>query len=541
MNKKQIFQLSVALVSLWLFFELLTHTSPAPLVFNRYSLGYLVLLCLVVPLILLVNFLVYRYQFRAIRILLKNTIAILGILVVIEILGQFYAWFHPSYDVLTLEPNNKLGWTLPPNLEFHYTGNEWYAREYSALNRINSLGFRDLERSEEKEEGVIRVGVLGASMITSKENSFEDTVPQILEKKLNDHFGRKNSKRFEVLNFGGDAYGMGQPLIVYSEIARKFNLDFVVFYVADELHFWKTVGSGVCWALNDVVGEVLSLEGEKKKVCYDVRPVFYIPENSFAELDAIFSLKLFQDFLIQVGKMKKQSTSFTWEEYNRVIKEQTEAIRLEDVQRIVQKMKSIGLTLYPPKDFEQFKKDRDEVIKNLYAGGKVAKRKTKLFLHTKFSEIKTAFKVAQNQSRKREMVTKGLLTKYAPDNPNMPGLGNKNYPKFEHVIFANLKILSLLNDLVEADNTKFGIADAVPFLTDGRLLKLPSFIVSDILQKFSKIYNIGYMPVGESLNERKKVGEVLQWKYDPHLNKKANMVIAEGMFQWVKKEIEGKK
>ncbi len=466
---------------------------------------------------------------------------IFGILIIIEISGQVYAWFHPSYDVLTLEPNNKLGWTLPPNLEFNYTGNEWYAREYSALNRINSLGFRDLERTEKKEEGVIRVGVLGASMITSKENSFEDTITQILEKKLNDYFKQKDGKRFEVLNFGGDAYGMGQPLIVYSEIARKFNLDYVVFYIADELHFWKTVGAGVCWALNDVVGQVLKVEGKERKVCYDVRPVFYLPENSFAELNAIFSLKAFQNFMVEIASWKKDSSFFTWEKYDQVIKDQTQAIKLEDIQKAVEKMKGVGLDLYAPKDFGQFQKDRNEVIKNLYGGKKVARRETGLFLKTKISEIKTAFKVAQNQFQKPEMIVEGLLTKYAPDNPLMPGLGNKNYPKFENVIFTNLKILSLIKDLVEADNARFGIADAVPFLTDGRLLKLPGLIVSDILQKLSKAYNVGYMPVGNALNERKKAGEVLQWKYDPHLNRNANAIIAEGMFQWVKNEIKGKR
>ena len=100
-----------------------------------------------------------------------------------------------------MAPSKNFGWTFPPNKEFTYTGRGWYSREFSTKNKINSLGFRDLERKYNKPEETIRIALLGASMIAGKESDFKDTIGQILKRKLNKVFKnvcRRNKCSFKI-------------------------------------------------------------------------------------------------------------------------------------------------------------------------------------------------------------------------------------------------------------------------------------------------------------------------------------------------------
>ena len=139
----------------------------------------------------------------------------------VEVAGQIYATFHPSYRVLRYVPEETLGWKLAPNLEFVYTGEHWYAREFSVPIKINSLGFRDLDRKQEKPSGVYRIAIMGDSFVEALQVPFSNTAGQLLEKKLSENFSDQASgaSQFEVLNFGVGAHGTDQTLLTYLKYA----------------------------------------------------------------------------------------------------------------------------------------------------------------------------------------------------------------------------------------------------------------------------------------------------------------------------------
>ena len=147
--------------------------------------------------------------------------------IVVEVGGQLYAYFHPGYKVIPFVPHPILGWRYIPNSEHIQTGNHWYAREFSAKVKINSHGFRDKERTLEKGLGTVRIALLGASIVSSESVDFEKTAGQLLEKRLNKEFRPKTGKHYEVLNFGVPGYGVDQMFLTYGNFASKFDLDYI--------------------------------------------------------------------------------------------------------------------------------------------------------------------------------------------------------------------------------------------------------------------------------------------------------------------------
>ena len=115
------------------------------------------------------------------------------------------------------EPDPRLGWHHVPRTRAHWT------EEGDGHVRINTLGFRDAERSVRKESGVFRIAVFGDSTTEALQVDLEQTFCQLLEKRLN-----QRGIRAEVLNFGVSGYGSLQEYPLYSERGREFNPDLVL-------------------------------------------------------------------------------------------------------------------------------------------------------------------------------------------------------------------------------------------------------------------------------------------------------------------------
>jgi lysophospholipase L1-like esterase len=88
----------------------------------------------------------------------------------------------------------------------------WYRDEGEAYVRINSQGWRDLERAPARPEGVVRVAVLGDSFVEAAQVPLEQSFPAVLERKLN-RCGAYGGDTVEVLNFGVSSYGTAQQLL----------------------------------------------------------------------------------------------------------------------------------------------------------------------------------------------------------------------------------------------------------------------------------------------------------------------------------------
>jgi lysophospholipase L1-like esterase len=177
---------------------------------------------------------------RRLFFVLVPTIGFLVGALLIELAGRTFLLVRPSYHVLFLEPDREIGWKHLPNLDWTWAGIHWYAIDFSVPIHSNSHGFRDLERAMAKPPGVVRIVLLGDSMVEAAQVPLEKTAGQLLEKKLNGESGQSANTRYEVLNFGISNFGVGQYLLTYETYASRFEPDYVFAFAAPFL-FLRTV------------------------------------------------------------------------------------------------------------------------------------------------------------------------------------------------------------------------------------------------------------------------------------------------------------
>lgn len=98
----------------------------------------------------------------------------------------------------------------------------------------NAHGWRDLERSIEKPEGVFRILVLGDSFIQALQVNDDQTLTQQLERFLNRHAVRK---KVEVLNMSCASWGNDQEYLAFKAYGLRYSPDLVVlaFYAQNDV------------------------------------------------------------------------------------------------------------------------------------------------------------------------------------------------------------------------------------------------------------------------------------------------------------------
>lgn len=107
----------------------------------------------------------------------------------------------------------------------------WYRKEGNAYFRINSHGYRGPDFSVEKPDNVIRIAILGDSMVEARQVNFADTAWQRLEK-LVPTCSDLSGKKLQVLNFGVGGYGTTQELLTLRRDVLRFQPDIVLLVVA---------------------------------------------------------------------------------------------------------------------------------------------------------------------------------------------------------------------------------------------------------------------------------------------------------------------
>jgi hypothetical protein len=130
---------------------------------------------------------------------------------------RLIAFRYVSFSVY----DRRMGFSLKPGAEGVWD-HEGYARV-----KINSAGFRDLERTSKKPEDTVRLAVLGDSYAEAMQVALEKSFWARLEGRLNvcRAFGRKKA---EVLNFGVSGYGTGQELLVLKNRVLAYSPDIVL-------------------------------------------------------------------------------------------------------------------------------------------------------------------------------------------------------------------------------------------------------------------------------------------------------------------------
>ncbi|MCI0390235.1 MAG: SGNH/GDSL hydrolase family protein [Acidobacteria bacterium] len=120
-------------------------------------------------------------------------------------------------------------WTSDPlvGVSLRPGASAWEVDEGVAWTRINSHGYRDLERTVTKPQGVYRVAVLGDSCTEARQVDMDKTFTSLAEAELNRRHC-SGERQVEVLNFGIGGVGTGQELLLLRERVWKFNPDMIV-------------------------------------------------------------------------------------------------------------------------------------------------------------------------------------------------------------------------------------------------------------------------------------------------------------------------
>ena len=445
------------------------------------------------------------------KLFLANILILLVVAIVIEVGGQTYAHFHPAYKVIPFIPHPILGWRFIPNSDHIVTEDYWYAREFSAKVKINSHGFRDFERAMKKGKNTVRIALLGDSMISARQVDFEKTAGQLLEKRLNKEFGAKTGKKYEVLNFGVDGYGVDQMLLNWNHYASKFDPDFVFLYVFEK-NYLRTVSS--TWCQRGFFGIDNLKQGDNK--CLLIRPSIVLRDKPVSTYDLV-------SYLRQQGfNDRTRSLDFYFIE-PKILEEIKELFELRKHQEILHYIKHLPFRTIPPRDYNRFIVEQEKYLKRHMNGKRMTRIREMVlggFLSTSIHEIKEIFKPQRVESdwKKEAMYT----------------TGNSDSLSWITTNLVNLKTLQVLGDQVLHSKSDFIIMDSFQFHNDSIP---PTEFASNWLKNLSQSFLYGYIPLYEELNLSRKQGISPRWIYDMHFNEIGNEIFANSMFNYLETKL----
>jgi len=265
----------IAIVGLIAVSFLAARPSANAWVLGRYSLPKFLSMIAVIGTTLGAAWVVLRLRSNPLHAFITIVLVSLAVAIPVELLGQVYTYSRPAYDNLFQKADGILGWRIVPDMEFTWTGHEWFARNFSNKVRINSHGFRDLQRSVDKPADTVRIALLGDSMVEALQVPLERTAGQLLEKALNSSPAAVSpARRFEVLNFGTSNYSVGQYLLLWEQVVSAYRPDYVFVFVAG-IQIRRNVTAQELGAFSATAQERLA-----------VRPTFAILEGQLQRIAA---------------------------------------------------------------------------------------------------------------------------------------------------------------------------------------------------------------------------------------------------------------
>ena len=448
-------------------------------------------------------------------------------LVIIALVGQIYTLSKPGYENLDVIPDLQIGWRLVPNSMFTYTGMHWYENEFKTQLKINSLGFRDKERTINKQKDSTRMVVIGDSFVVAREVPFDKTPSQLLERYLNDSNpeGLSVKQKYEVLNFGTTGFGIPQSLLTNRIYLKDFAPEYVFLFIFEET-LWRTIS---------ISHAITNTMNQNKKL--HIRPIFNMDENQLRELIQILNFKEFHQFLIQLKKDKLNSGNFVSlleKEYLEFIEQQRSLITKGKIIKISEKLKKMKLVKHGPGDFDKFVSLQNQVIHSKFGGQRTRKREQKLFILDLWSRLLSGIqilkRVIQPELKMRDEMEK-LLKIYSPRNPNSLFGGSQDFLNLEKTIFINLKAIEVMSSDIKSYGGKLVIVDSTANIIGKG--KLPAILISTVLENYCNVNNIGYIPLYKSLDIENSNGNKTRWPHDGHFNELGTQTFAKSMYRWL--------
>jgi hypothetical protein len=161
------------------------------------------------------------------------------------------------------EPDALLGSRLVAGKEGWWTQEE---HEFRVESRINSDGWRDVERPRVKPPGTFRILVLGDSFIEALQVPLEKTFARLLEAEL-------GNGPVEVLSMGVSGYGTATELLLYRECGRSYGPDLVLlaFYPGNDVRNNSPVLEPVLRPIYDRSGRLERVSATRKAAAGQAR------------------------------------------------------------------------------------------------------------------------------------------------------------------------------------------------------------------------------------------------------------------------------
>lgn len=448
-------------------------------------------------------------------------------LIIIAVAGQIYTFSNPGYENLDVIPDRQIGWRLVPNSLFTYTGTHWYKREFKTQIKTNSLGFRDKERTIEKQKGLTRLAVIGDSFVVAREVPFDKTPSQLLERYLNGGNSGNSSKKsaYEVLNFGITGFSIPQNLLTNRVYVKDFAPKYVFLFIFEDT-FWRTFS---------ITHAITSTMNQNKQLY--IRPTFNMHGNQFLSLLKILNFRKFHEFLVVKQLKKHNFNSFALpleKEYVEFIEQQRSLITKDRITKISKKLKTMEWEVLGPYDFDKFVSLQNQVINSKFDGQRTRQREQKPFILDLWSKVLSSFQILrrafQPELKMKDEMEK-LLRVFAPKRSGDLFGGSNNFPNFEKSAFMNLKVIEVMRGDVESYGGNLIIVDSI----SNRIQKgrLPANLLSTMLEYYCSVNKIGYIPLYKDLNLANSNGKKTSWSYDGHFNEFGTQIFAESMYRWL--------
>ena len=448
-------------------------------------------------------------------------------LIIIAVAGQIYTFSNPGYENLDVIPDRQIGWRLVPNSLFTYTGTHWYEREFKTQIKTNSLGFRDKERTIEKQKDLTRLVVIGDSFVVAREVPFDKTPSQLLERYLNEGNPGDFSKRstYEVLNFGITGFSIPQNLLTNRIYVKDFAPKYVFLFIFEET-FWRALS--ISHAITNTMKQNKNLH---------IRPIFNMDENQLQGLIEILNFEEFHQLLAKLKKEEFNNGEFDpllEKKYLDFIEQQRSLITKDKITKISEKLKTMEVRLFGPYDSDKFVSLQSQIINSQFNGQRTRKREQKLFILDLWSNLLSSFQVFRRKFQPRLRMKeelKKLLNIYGPQNKKDLFAGSENFPNFEKTVFVNLKAIEVMRGDVESYGGNLIIVDSI----SNRIRKgrLPANLSSTMLEYYCSVNKIGYIPLYKDLNLANSNGKKTSWSFDGHFNEYGTKVFAESMYRWL--------
>jgi hypothetical protein len=147
---------------------------------------------------------------------------VLPLFLVCSLLEIVFRTAHPfGARVSWTEPDREIGWRFTPGREYWFFGEN----DHAITGHINSMGWRDRERTVRKRPRTYRIAVLGDSYVEAFQVEQDSTFTAIAERRLNATRAHDDA---EVMNFGRSGMSPTEESIVLERDVLPCHPDMVL-------------------------------------------------------------------------------------------------------------------------------------------------------------------------------------------------------------------------------------------------------------------------------------------------------------------------